>query len=42
MVQPRIIDVERLKKKVREMAAAKVLAGGGADVCLDVGWMDAA
>jgi hypothetical protein len=35
-VQRRVIDVERLKKKVRKMAAGKVLAGGSADVCLDL------
>jgi hypothetical protein len=31
-----IRDVERLKKQVRKLAAGKVLAGGGADVCLDL------
>lgn len=35
-VQPTIRDVERLKKQVRKLAAGKVLAGGGADVCLDL------
>jgi len=36
-VQPRITDVEWLKKQVRKLAAGKVLAGGSADVCLDLG-----
>jgi hypothetical protein len=36
-MQPRVTDVEQLKKKVRKLAAGQVLAGGGADVCLDLG-----
>jgi hypothetical protein len=36
-VQPRVTDVERLKKQVRKLAAGKYLAGGSADVCLDLG-----
>jgi hypothetical protein len=36
-VQLRVTDVEQLKKKVRKLAASQVLAGGGADVCLDLG-----
>lgn len=40
MAQPKVIDVERLKKKVRKMAAAKVLAGDSADACLSLGRMD--
>jgi hypothetical protein len=39
-VQPRVQDVERLKNSVRKMAAAQVLGGGGADVCLDLGRME--
>jgi hypothetical protein len=35
-VQPRITDVERLKKTVRKMAAGRVLAGDSADVYLDL------
>jgi hypothetical protein len=35
-VQQRVTDVERLKKKVRKMAAGQVLAGNKADVCLDL------
>jgi hypothetical protein len=31
-----VTDVERLKKQVRKLAAGQVLAGGGADVCLDL------
>ena len=33
---PRVTDVERLKKKVRKMAAGRVLAGDNADMCLDL------
>lgn len=36
----RAVDVEQLKKKVRKMAASQVLAGGIADVGLDLGQMD--
>lgn len=36
---PTITDVERLKTKVRRMAAARVLAGDSADVCLDLARM---
>ncbi len=39
-MQPRITDVERLKKTARKMAAGQVLAGGGADVCLDLGQVE--
>ncbi len=35
-MQRMVTDVERLKKQVRKLAAGKVLAGGGADVCLDL------
>jgi hypothetical protein len=38
-VQQRIIDVERLKKEVRRLAAGRVLAGETADVCLDLAKM---
>ncbi len=34
-----VTDVERLKKKVRKMAAGQVLAGGVADVGLDLARM---
>ena len=36
---PGITDVERLKTKVRKMAAGRVLAGDSADVCLDLARM---
>ena len=39
-MQPRVTDVERLKKQVRRMAAGRVLAGGGAEAYLDLGQMD--
>ncbi len=39
-MQPKVIDVEQIKKQVRKLAAGKVLAGGGADVSLDLGAMD--
>lgn len=35
-MQQIVTDVERLKKQVRKLAAGQVLAGGGADVCLDL------
>ena len=35
-MQPRVTDVERLKKQVRKMAAGRVLAGDSADVCLEM------
>jgi hypothetical protein len=35
-VQPKVIDVEQLKKKVRKMAAGRVLAGQAAEVGLDL------
>lgn len=38
-MEPRVTDVERLKTKVRKMAAGKVLAGSIADVCLDLARM---
>jgi uncharacterized cupin superfamily protein len=38
-VQPRVTDVERLKKQVRKMAAGRVLAGGGGEACLDLAQM---
>jgi hypothetical protein len=34
------MDVERLKKKVRKLAASQVLSGGGADVCQDLAHTD--
>lgn len=36
MVKPRIIDVEQVKKKVRKMAAGRVLSGQAAEVGLDL------
>jgi hypothetical protein len=38
-VQPKVTDVEQLKKQVRKMAASKVLAGSSADVGLDLAQM---
>jgi hypothetical protein len=38
-VQPKVTDVEQLKKRIRKMAATQVLEGGGADVGLDLGQM---
>ncbi len=38
-MQPRVTDVERLKKQVRKLAAGRVLAGDSADVCLELGQM---
>jgi hypothetical protein len=35
-VQPKVIDVERVKKQVRKMAAGRVLAGQVAEVGLDL------
>lgn len=35
-MQPRVTDVEELKKRVRKMAAGRVLAGEGGQVCLDL------
>ena len=40
MAQPKVEDVERIKKKVRKMAAAKVLAGDSADAYLSLGRLD--
>lgn len=36
----RVTDVEQIKKKVRKMAAGQVLAGGTADVGLDLARME--
>lgn len=33
----RVTDVEQVKKQVRKMAAGRVLAGGGADVFVELG-----
>jgi hypothetical protein len=38
-VQPKITDVERLKKQVRKLVAGQVLSGGSANVCLELGEM---
>ncbi len=35
-MEPRVTDVEGLKKKARKLAAGKVLAGGSADVRVDL------
>jgi hypothetical protein len=40
IVEPKVTDVERLKKQVRKLAAGRVLAGDSADVCLDLGQID--
>jgi uncharacterized cupin superfamily protein len=39
-VQTKVIDVEELKKKVRKLAASRVLAGERVDVGLDLGQID--
>ena len=39
-MQPRITDVERVKKQVRKLAAGKVLWGDTADVCLDLAQLE--
>jgi hypothetical protein len=39
-LQLRVTDVERLKKKVRKMAASRVLAGDCCDVGLDLAPLD--
>jgi hypothetical protein len=39
-VQLRVTDVERLKIKVRKMAAGHVLVGDSADACLDIAAID--
>jgi hypothetical protein len=36
-MQLTVTDVEQLKKKVRKMTAGRVLAGGVANVCLEMG-----
>lgn len=36
MLKPRVIDVERLKKQVRKMAAGRVLSGQAAEVGLNL------
>lgn len=38
-MQPKITDVERLKKQVRKLVAGQVLSGGSANVCLELGEM---
>jgi len=38
-LQQGVTDVELLKKKVRKMAAGRVLSGDSADVCLDLARM---
>jgi hypothetical protein len=39
-MQPRVTDVERVKKQVRKLAAGKVLSGDAADVCLELARLD--
>ena len=39
-MQPRVSDVERLKTRVRKLAAGQVLGGGTADVCQDMAVLD--
>ena len=39
-MQPKVTDVERLKKQVRKLAAGKVLSGDGGEICLDLARMD--
>ena len=36
-MEPRVTDVEVIKKKARKMAAGQVLAGGGANIGLPLG-----
>jgi hypothetical protein len=38
-VQPKVTDVERLKKQVRKLAAGRVLSGDSGEVCLEMGKM---
>jgi hypothetical protein len=40
MAQLGVTDVERLKAKVRKMAAGRVLTGDRTDVCLDLARLD--
>lgn len=40
IVKPKVTDVERLKKQVRQMAAGRVLSGGGADVYQELARLD--
>jgi hypothetical protein len=40
IVRPRVTDVEQLKKRVRKLAAGRVLSGGQADVHLELAQMD--
>ena len=39
-MQPRITDMERVKRQVRKLAAGKVLWGDAADVCLDLAQLE--
>lgn len=39
-MKPKVTDVERLKGQVRQMAAGRVLSGGGADVSLELAQLD--
>jgi hypothetical protein len=40
IVKPKVKDVERLKKQVRQLAAGRVLSGGGADVHKELARLD--
>lgn len=39
-MKPKVTDVERLKTKVRRLAAGRVLSGDVADVCLELAQMN--
>ena len=39
-MRPKVTDVERLKKQVRQLAAGKVLSGDEGEACLDLAQMD--
>ena len=39
-MQPRVTDVERVKKQARKLAAGRVLSGDSADVCLELGRLE--
>ena len=39
-MQPRVTDVERVKKRVRKLAAGRVLSGDSADVCLELAQLE--
>jgi hypothetical protein len=39
-MQPRVTDVERVKKQVRKLAAGKVLWGDASEACLELGRLE--